>query len=109
MTLQRRTALAALAATAALGRPALAQSWPGRLHQLQVPRQLLIFRGHPDLAAAYAERRMERVVGVMYVPADELANHYRHARLSGQFDAVIHLDLTHALPKELPTAPRPAR
>ncbi len=83
-------------------RPALAQSWPGRLHQLQVPRQLLIFRGHPALAAAYAERRLERVVGVMYVPADELGNHYRHARLSRQFDAVIHLDLTHALPGALP-------
>ena len=59
---------------------------------------MLVFRGNPALAEKYSERRLERVVSVMYVADDELGNHYRHARLSRQFDAVIHVDVTHALP-----------
>jgi len=78
-------------------RPALPQSWHERLHRLGSPRLMLIFRGDPALAEKFAERRLERVVGVSYVPADERASHYRHARLSRQFDAVIHIDVTSAV------------
>jgi len=78
-------------------RPALAQSWHERLHRLGQPRLLLIFRGNPVLAEQFAERRLERVVGVSYVPVAERASHYRHSRLSRQFDAVIHIDVTSAV------------
>lgn len=58
---------------------------------------MLIFRGNPVLAKQFVERRLERVVGVSYVPGDELNSHYRYARLSRQFDAIIHIDVTSAV------------
>jgi erythromycin esterase-like protein/predicted phosphoribosyltransferase len=42
-------------------------------------------------------RRLERAIGVVYRPETERVSHYFHARLADQFDAVIHLDETHAL------------
>lgn len=78
-------------------RPALRQSWHERLHRLGLPRLMLIFRGNPALAEKFAERRLERVVGVSYVPGDERNSHYRHSHLSRQFDAIIHIDVTSAV------------
>ena len=40
---------------------------------------------------------LERAIGVVYSAESELASHYFHARLSEQFDAVIHLDQTRAV------------
>ena len=78
-------------------RPALAGSWTALLHASGLPAFLLIFAGNPPLAAALAENRPERAVGVTYLPHDERASHYFHMRLSQQFDAVIHLDVTSAV------------
>ena len=41
--------------------------------------------------------RLERAIGVIYRPETERISHYFHARISRQFDAVIHLDVTSAL------------
>src|SRR5256885_2144449 len=46
-------------------------------------------------------RLKERAIGVIYRPDTELRSHYFHAKLSLQFDAVIHIDITNAL-KPLP-------
>lgn len=78
-------------------RPALRHSWHERLHRLGVPRQMLIFRNNPVLAGEFSGRRLERVVGVNYLPKDELNSHYRYSRLSREFDAVIHIDVTRAV------------
>lgn len=40
------------------------------------------------------EPMLERAIGVIYRPESELTSHYFHARLSGQFDAIIHFDQT---------------
>jgi erythromycin esterase-like protein len=40
---------------------------------------------------------LERAIGVIYRPETERWSHYFNARLSEQFDAVIHLDETRAL------------
>jgi len=85
-------------------RPALPESWQDRLHRLDAPRSLLIFRGNPPLAEKFAERRLERVVGVNYIRNNERKSHYFHARLSRQFDAVIHIDVTSAV-NALPESP----
>ena len=39
----------------------------------------------------------ERALGVVYLPDSELASHYFQARLSHQFDAVIHFGQTRAV------------
>ena len=43
----------------------------------------------------------ERAIGVIYRPDTELQSHYFNAKISLQFDAVIHIDTTTAL-KPLP-------
>ena len=71
-------------------RRALPGSWEELFHERGVPAFLLDdgqLRG----------RRLERAIGVVYQPETERISHYFNARLAGQFDAVIHLDETHAL------------
>jgi len=40
---------------------------------------------------------LERAIGVIYRPDTERWSHYFHARLTDQFDAVMHIDETRAL------------
>jgi erythromycin esterase-like protein len=40
---------------------------------------------------------LERAIGVIYLPETERVSHYFHARLSDQFDAVLHFDETRAV------------
>lgn len=42
--------------------------------------------------------RLERAIGVIYLPATKPLSHYFEASLPAQFDAVRHLDATRALP-----------
>jgi erythromycin esterase-like protein len=78
-------------------RPALAESYSGLFHQAGVPNFLLILRGGGAVADALAEPHLERAIGVIYLPHTERQSHYFEARLSKQFDAVIHLDVTNAV------------
>ena len=41
--------------------------------------------------------RLERAIGVVYLPQTERQSHYFHARVGEQFDWLIHLDRTRAL------------
>jgi erythromycin esterase-like protein len=72
-------------------RPALAGSWEDVLH----------LASGPDLLLAATERmkgrRLERAIGVVYLPETERVSHYFHARLADQFDAVVHFDETSAV------------
>jgi erythromycin esterase-like protein len=40
---------------------------------------------------------LERAIGVIYLPNTERVSHYFRARLSDQFDAVLHFDETQAV------------
>jgi erythromycin esterase-like protein len=85
-------------------RPALPGSWELPLHEAGLPRFFLLLRGRREWSA----RRLERAIGVIYRPETERASHYFHARLSDQFDAVLHFDVTEAVrPLEKAAAPQP--
>jgi erythromycin esterase-like protein len=71
-------------------RRALPGSWEELLHHQEVDAFLL------DPTGLHG-RRLERAIGVIYHPQTERISHYFYARLADQFDAVIHLDETHAL------------
>jgi erythromycin esterase-like protein len=71
-------------------RPPLAGSWEELLHEEGGDFVLV----RPDLPEG---RRLERAIGVIYVPQTERQSHYFEAKLSAQFDAVVHLDETRAL------------
>ncbi len=75
-------------------RPALAGSYERLFHDVQVPRFLLPLRADLELASALAAPRLERAIGVLYLPESERASHYFHARLPEQFDFVLHFDET---------------
>jgi erythromycin esterase-like protein len=78
-------------------RPALAESYSGLFHQTGIPDFLLILRGGGAVSDALAKPHLERAIGVVYQPHTERRSHYFEARLSKQFDAVIHLDVTSAV------------
>ncbi len=77
-------------------RPGLPGSYEALFHEVDIPRFMLDLR---DGAARriLREPRLERAIGVIYRPETERASHYFHARLSDQFDAVLHFDETRAV------------
>ncbi|HEV3470706.1 MAG TPA: erythromycin esterase family protein [Pyrinomonadaceae bacterium] len=78
-------------------RPALPESYAALFHAAGVPNFLLLMRGGGPHAEALARPRPERGIGVVYAPRDERRRHYFESRLSKQFDAVIHWDVTAAV------------
>jgi erythromycin esterase-like protein len=77
-------------------REGLAGSWEDVLHQCGEERFMLPLRG--DALRPWASaRRLQRAIGVIYRPETERQSHYFHTRLAEQFDALIHIDDTHAL------------
>jgi erythromycin esterase-like protein len=65
--------------------------------QVGEPAFFLSLIGDSPVAEALRIPRLERAIGVIYRPETERASHYFHARLSDQFDAVLHFDETTAL------------
>ena len=83
-------------------RPALAGSYEDAFHHIGIARFMLPLREKNPTADALFERRLERAIGVIYLPESERRSHYFYARLPQQFDAVLHFDKTHAVePLEL--------
>jgi erythromycin esterase-like protein len=58
---------------------------------------LLRLRDGGDVAEQLRPERLERAIGVIYRPESERFSHYFLARLSEQFDAVLHFDETEAV------------
>jgi erythromycin esterase-like protein len=77
-------------------RPGLPGSWEALFHGLSHPNFLVPLRG-VELAEPLQDERLERAIGVIYRPESERISHYFEARLSRQFDAVVHFDETRAL------------
>jgi erythromycin esterase-like protein len=78
-------------------RPALAGSVEHLLHDAGHARCLLPLRTDLELAGLLDAPRLERAIGVLYIPENERRSHYFHARLAQQFDYVIHVDETRAV------------
>ncbi len=51
----------------------------------------------PSCSRCFGAPRLERAIGVIYVPDTERRSHYFHARLADQFDYVLHFDDTRAV------------
>ena len=78
-------------------RPALSGSYEALFHDVGMPRFLLTLRARGMAADILRGPRLERAIGVIYRPETERVSHYFHARLTDQFDAVIHFDETRAV------------
>jgi erythromycin esterase-like protein len=77
-------------------RPAMLGSYERLLHDVGVERFWLPTAA-PAARTALGDPRLQRAIGVIYRPETERQSHYFVARLVDQFDAVIHLDRTHAV------------
>jgi erythromycin esterase-like protein len=77
-------------------RPSLPGSYERLFHDAGIPRFMLRLDEGPA-REALTSPRLERAIGVIYRPDTERASHYFQARLAEQFDAVLHIDETHAL------------
>jgi erythromycin esterase-like protein len=76
--------------------PALPGSYPALLHRVGVPRFLLDLRAPAAVAEGMRRERADRSVGVVRLPGLGSAEEYYRTRLGGQFDAVVHWDVTRA-------------
>jgi erythromycin esterase-like protein len=78
-------------------RPALADSYEALFHEAGPPRFLLHLRDGGIATEVLRESRLERAIGVIYLPESERVSHYFYATLPDQFDVVIHFDETRAV------------
>ena len=86
-------------------RAALNDSVEALFHAIHVPEFATILRGNKFLSGILNQERLERAIGVIYLPQSERVSHYFYARLADQFDAVIHIDESNALqPLEIASA-----
>jgi erythromycin esterase-like protein len=78
-------------------RPGMAGSYEELLHHVGLPRYYLTLRDDSNARRLLLEQRLERAIGVLYLPRSERQSHYFNAQLAQQFDAIIHIDRTEAL------------
>ncbi len=78
-------------------RPALRDSYEALFHEAGLARLLLRLRDDNEATRSLRSPRLERAIGVIYLPETERISHYFHARLPDQFDAVLHFDATRAV------------
>lgn len=78
-------------------RPALRESYEDLFHQSGLPRFWINLRPSPSKASVPDKPRLERAIGVIYRPETERLSHYFQARITEQFDAIIHFDETRAV------------
>jgi erythromycin esterase-like protein len=73
-------------------RPALGNSYEGVFHATNLKDFILSIRGKDQLVSALRQPRLERAIGVLYLPQTERISHYFEANIADQFDAIIHFD-----------------
>jgi erythromycin esterase-like protein len=78
-------------------RPAIAASYESLFHETGLASFLLFFDPTDALGEKLRSPRQERAIGVVYRPDTERVSHYFEARISEQFDALIHVDRTRAV------------
>jgi erythromycin esterase-like protein len=78
-------------------RPALRESYEALFHQVDVSNFFIDLKNNQPAADCLRGSRLERAIGVIYRPDTELVSHYFDARLSDQFDGVLHYDHSRAV------------
>ncbi|MDE3060222.1 MAG: erythromycin esterase family protein [Pseudomonadota bacterium] len=77
--------------------PAMKESYEHLFHDVGIKDFMLILRDNQALNQHLGLSRLQRAIGVLYKPETERMSHYFFSKLPEQFDAVIHIDETHAL------------
>lgn len=77
--------------------PGLEGSYEELFHHLKYKNFLLDLRGNKHLEHYLNIPRLQRAIGVIYLPETERQSHYYFSRLPYQFDSIIHFDQTTAV------------
>jgi erythromycin esterase-like protein len=77
--------------------PARNDSIEHLLHGTGLREFLLPIRGRENVADHLRGQRLERAIGVVYLPESERLSHYFYSDVSRQFDALVHIDTTKAV------------
>jgi erythromycin esterase-like protein len=88
-------------------RPSHRDSYERLCHDSGVRRFLLDPSGDEAVRSCLLKPRLERFIGVIYLPETELQSHYAQASLSRQFDAFVWFDQTQAVTALGPQHARP--
>jgi erythromycin esterase-like protein len=90
-------------------RPSLPGSWEELFHESGKDR-FFVTSGQLNAVVGEHVERLQRAIGVVYMPSTERRSHYLHARLADEFDVVIHIDSTRGLAPldDFETEPAPA-
>jgi erythromycin esterase-like protein len=83
-------------------RPGLPGSYEDLFHRIAEERLWLPLRDDAALRELLQERRLQRAIGVIYLPKTERMSHYFHTRLPAQFDLMVHVDETRAVEPLVP-------
>lgn len=78
-------------------RPSRRGSYEKLLHTVGIPRFWLNLQETNAATQLLETQRLQRAIGVIYRTSTELWSHYFNASFPRQFDALIHIDETHAL------------
>lgn len=76
-------------------RPALTDSVEDVFHRTHLKDFFLPLTG--KVAQHLRQARLQRAIGVLYLPEQERVSHYFRGRLADQYDAILHFDETNAL------------
>lgn len=85
-------------------RPGMRGSYEHLLHEVGLPGYFVSLREPGEARDALMERRLERAIGVLYLPRSERQSHYFSAQMARQFDGIIHIDTTTAVVPLDPTS-----
>ncbi len=82
-------------------KPALPGSYEAIFHDVAraigARRFMILPDAEGHLPAPLRKARLERAIGVVYRPQTERTSHWFRAHIAFQFDAIVHLDRTHAV------------
>ena len=78
-------------------RRAVFESYEHLFHDTGIKNFMLLLRNNTDLASHLHLNRLQRAIGVLYLPHTELHSHYFYSHLPEQYDVLVHFDTTHAL------------
>ncbi|MFI4940122.1 MAG: erythromycin esterase family protein [Burkholderiales bacterium] len=78
-------------------RPAQDDSYEALFHRTGISRFMLPLREKNAVTQGLSDHRLERAIGVVYLPESERRSHYFYADLPQQFDAILHIDETRAV------------
>lgn len=85
-------------------RRGMKESYEELFHDVGMPDFLLFPKSSRMLEKHLDINRLQRAIGVLYLPETERQSHYFYTRLPQQFDAIIHIDSTQALKPLEPVA-----